>query len=391
MTDMIEEFDFSGSTGAEVAKEANKGGDFQREIEFLTLKADPASVQQGKDKAIVRLVTEHEVKPWMHGHGVTKYNFAWITVAQHYAPTKPKPAYAREGARWPEKMYAVCRKDKVFAKKFNNQCLICEQGNKASDRTWALGIEREQVIDNGQIIGIRDKMREVLDFDESGQPIVLEQNGDKKTYKKKWVPAWVVLNFGWKNFFNALNGQASYFQSVLGRDFLIQRTGTGNNDTNYTFIPLDPITMSGEWAQAAGVADGTPYDLGLTVAEDNGRPVPLMERLYPDMPDLRKIVVERTSEDYYGRWFKPGWVPEGFDPSKVATNGQAPSGVQTGWAPPTGGVQQQGQQQGYSAPPQQQAPVTPAPAAAPQGGAPSADALEALRQRVTGGGQPAGQ
>lgn len=381
MTDMLEEFDFTGSMGADVAKESNKSGDFQREIEYLTLKADPVSVQQGKDSAIVRLVTEYEKKPHLDGHPPTRWTLPWITVAQHYAPTKQRPPYAREGVNWPEKMYVGCRKDPVFAKKFGGQCYICDViGNKSSNRTWALGIEREQVIENGQIIGIRDKMREVFDFGPDGKPILLKEDGDKKEYKKKWVPAWVVLNFGWKNFFNALAGQASYHQTVMDRDYVIKRTGVGNNDTNYAFIPLDKILMTGEWAQAVGVQEGTPYSLGMVVKQDEqtGRPITLSEILYPEMPDLRRIIADKVSDEYFGRFFIPGWLPEGFDPNKQSSGsgqGGVQNGVQQGYM---GGFQNQQAQ-----PQQPQQPV--APQTPPQEQAPTAEALAALKARVTRG------
>lgn len=383
MTSTIDEFDFSGSVGAAVAKEANKGGDFKRELEFLTLKADPASIQQGNDRAIVRLVTEHERKPWM-GDVMTPWSLPWITVKQHYAPTRPKPEWAREGQTWPAKMFAVCRKDKVFKKKFNDNCEVCNAGTKASDRSWALGIEREQIIEGGKVVGLRDKTREVFDRDDNGEAIVLSVEGDKKTYQMKIVPAWVVLNFGYKNFFNALSGQASYFGTILGRDYVIQRTGMENNDTNYTFIGLDPITIGGEWATSLGVPEGTPYDMGhpvTTVDDGKGgqRSVPLAELLYPDMPDLRRIVADRTSEEYFGRWFIPGWNPKDYVPGQNAQQG-AQGGVQQGYSAPPAGQ-----------PAQPATPVTPAPAAtpAPAGEAPAAagpttSALDALRARVQG-------
>lgn len=384
MTDMIDEFDFSQSVGAEVAKEANKGVDFAREVEFLSLKADPASVSQGKDRAIIRLVTEHEHKPWM-GQTMTRWSLPWITVKQHYAPTRPRPEWLKENASWPEKMFAVCRCDKVFAKKYNNTCEVCNGGSKATDRSWALAIEREQIIENGRVVGLRDKTREVFDRDANGDAIVISAPGaEKKEYQMKMVPAWLVLNFGYKNFFNGLAGQASYFQTVLGRDYVVRRTGMGNNDTTYSFVSLDPITITGEFAAAIGVPEGTPYDLGHTVAtvdDGNGgqRSVPLSEVLYPDMPDLRRIVAERTSEDYYGRWFIPGWTPKDYTPGQ--NTGGASQGVQSGV------------QQGYQTPSapagqptQPSTPVTPeAPAAT--SAAPSSDMLAALKARVAGQSQ----
>jgi hypothetical protein len=384
MTSNIDEFDFTGSVGADVAKEANKGGDFEREIEFLTLKADPASIQQGKDKAFIRLATEYERKPWM-GNVMTPWSLPWITVKQHYAPTRTKPEWAKKEQAWPEKMFAVCRKDKVFAAKFGGACINCERGNKATDRSWALAIEREQVFDdNGRPIGMRDKMRSVFARDEKGEAIVIGEKDGKKEYQMTESPAWLLLNFGWKNFFNALSGQAQYFGTILGRDYVVQRSGMGNNDTNYTFIGLDPIKITGEWAASLGVPEGTDYDLGLPLMEtEDGkgglRQIPLSEALYPTMPDLRKIIADRTADDYYGRWFVEGWNPEGYVPGQNAQQGV--QGVQGG---------------GYVPPQQPSQPITPQPqqnastgAGAPAGGAPAGgptpSVLESLRNRVSGG------
>lgn len=366
------EFDFSGSTGAEVAKEASQAVDFQREIEFLSIKGDQKAVQNGTNRAVVRFVTENERRPWM-GARMSPFTLPWITVKQHYAPTRPKPPFANEKQRWPEKMNGVCRKDKIFAAKFPN-CLLCDAGHKPSSRTWALAIEREPVVSGGQIVGYQDKTREVFDTDAEGNLIVLKESGDKKEYQMKTVPAWVVVNMGWKNFFGPLNGTASYYQSVLGRDFVIQRQGTGPDDTTYSFIALDATRIEGEFAEALGVADGAPYDMGLTIKTDEqGNNISLMEVLYPGMPDLRKIVSERVSESYYGRWFDPNWFPPDFDPSK-AQQGAQQGQVQNGYTP-TGGIQN-GQ------PSQPAAPVAPAPQGQPGGGT-SSDALAALRARVS--------
>lgn len=383
MTDMLDEFDFSGAEGAKVAEASNKGGgDFQREIMYLTLKADPASVHQGKHQAIVRVVTEYERKPWMDGFGVTPYNFAWITVGQHYAPTKQKPPYVKEDRQWQTKWNAVCRKDKIFAKKYANSCYLCDQlSNKTSDRTWALAVEREQVVEDGKVVGYRDKTREVFDRDEKGELIVESTDGEgKKTYRKKVVPAWLVLNYGWKNFFNALSGQAQWNQTVMDRDYVIQRSGEKSNDTNYTFIPLDPITVPAEnpW----GLPAGAKYDLSTIIGQtEQGRPVPLVEAVYPDMPDLRRIIAEKTSDDYYGYYFVPGWVPEGFVEGQ---NGSASNGGGSNQIIlPGGGGQQQGYQPPQAQPQQAPNPAQPAPQA--QASAPSGDALAALKDRVLGG------
>lgn len=376
MTDTtMEEFDFSGTYGAEVAKESKGGGEFAREVEFLRLDASPEGISQGADQAIIRVVTEYSASVLPQGVGVTKYTLPWITVPQHYAQTKQRPPYAKEGTNWPGKMYAVCRKGKVFAKRFNNQCYICDTlGDKARDRSWALAVEREQIIEDGRVVGYRDKTRQVSVFGADGKPVVESQDGDKKTYAKKTVPAYVLLNFGYKNFFGALEGQASYRQTVLDRDYVVKRIGMLNNNTNYTFIPLDPIPLDPATAEALGQPAGTMYNLGAVIGKDGDRPVTMAEAFYPEMPDLRTIVAERVSDDYFGRWFIPGWLPEGFDPNQAASNGgQVSGGVQAGWKPPSGFQPQQ--------------PATPA-APQPSGGnteGPTAEALKALRERVTGG------
>jgi hypothetical protein len=379
------EFDFSGSTGAEIAKEASSAGDFEREVMFLSIKGDQASVQNGDNRVILRFVTDAKRQPWM-GDRMSPFTLPWITVKQHsFLATRPRPPFLAEKARWPEKMGGGCRKDKVFAAKFNNQCILCDRGDKPSARTWALAIEREQVFENGQMVGIRDKTREVFDHDAEGNPIVLsEDNEGKKTYKMKTVPAWIVVNQGWKNFFGPLDGTSSYFGGVLGRDWLIQRQGTKADDTSYSFIGLDPQRIEGDFAEALGVAPGTNYDMGLVVQQQDGHAVPLMEVLYPDMPDLRRLVADRVSDNYIGRYFDPNWFPPDFDPSKAPQQGQqGQQGVQNGYQP-TGGIQNAGQPQ------QPQTPTAPAPQGAAPGDGSTADNLAALRARI-GGGQAASQ
>jgi hypothetical protein len=121
----------------------------------------------------------------------------------------------------------------------------------------------------------------------------------------------------------------------------------------------------------------------------DGRPIPLMEALYPEIPDLRKVIAERTNDDYFGRWFVPGWLPKDFDPTKVANQPAAATGytpIVMGGAQ-QGYVPQGGQQQ--AAQPQQptQAPAAPQP---PAEEAPPANVLDGLKNRVLGG-QPAQQ
>ena len=366
MTEM--QFDFTGSMGAEVAKESNKGGDFQREIEYLSLDGSVQAQQQGTNQIIVRFVT----RPRRTDDApITKFNLPWITADQHYTQTKPKPEYVDKDRKWPVKMAAGCRADKIFAQHYPGGCMFCQRGEKASSRIWALAVEREQVRDQqGNVLGWQDKTREVFDTDEKGDLIVESESGGKKTYKKKIVPAWIVVNMGWKNFYGPLEQSASFYgqqngnDGLLDADWAITRAGEGNNDTVYTFHRIADQTLPE--GNQFGLPGGTRYDLSIPG---------LAEKIYGDaMPDLRKIIAGRVSDDYLGRFFVPGWVPEGWTPGQNQGGGQgttaAASGVMStfvGSAPTATPPTPQPQQQ--------------------QTAEPSPDALAALQQRVLSGGQ----
>ncbi len=355
-TSVEEEFDFSGTIGAEAAAEAAKGGDFQREIEFFGLDASPSGIAQGKDKMLVRWLTNYHDVP--EGVPQSRYNLGWITVPGHYAPTKPKPPYVKEGQNWPPKMSAGCRKGKPFVKKYNGECYICDVLRvKSSSQVWALAVEREQVTENGQILGYRDKTREVTARDENGEFIVESEDGDRKTYKKKTVPAFVVVQKSNKNFFQPLQAVAGYFGSLLDGDWLISRSGTKADDTTYSHIRVAEQFLP----------EGNPFDLPGGTKYDLGIPG-LMEKVYPDMPDLRKFLVEKVSEDHFGRYFLPGWLPEGFE-AKAASQQGATS------APATAGAGMMMTSSPSAAPPSAPEP--------PKGEEPSSAALDALKNRIS--------
>lgn len=361
----MDQFDFSGSMGAEVAKESNKGGTFAREVEYLSLDGSAAGVAQGKNQILVRFLTDvqrrHADQP------VTKFNLPWITVAGHYTRTKPRPDYAREGAQWPEKMNAGCRADKVFAKGYPSGCMFCQRGEKPSSRTWALAVEREEVRnEQNQILGYQDKTREVFARDEKGDLIVIGKKSDgKDEYQMKTVPAIVVMNMGWKNFFGPLQASAQYFNSLLDGDWVITRSGTKSDDTTYTFIRVAEQTLPEN--NPFGLPAGTKYDLSIPG---------LMDAVYPDMPDLRKIIADRVSEDYLGRWFVPGWTP----PNHQQQGGQQQV-VQQGVVQQTTTTNATFMAPGQPAQ-QQAAPAVPNTGATEE---PPTGALDALRARVTQG------
>lgn len=364
MTKTVDEYDFSGSQGAETAQEEMKGGDFAREVEFLRLDGSQSGIAQGKNQILARFLTNMVQPP--AGTAMSKFNLGWMTVASHFAPTKPKPPYVDEKRKWPARMSAGCRKDKIFVKRFNDQCYLCDTlGSKPSKRVWALAVERKEVRDNqGNILGYLDKTREVFDTDENGDFIVLSEKDGKKEYQKKEVPAYILMEQGWKNFFQVLQGQAQY-HGLMSQDWLISRTGTDNNDTSYAFIRIAEQNIPAEnpWGLA-------PQKYDLATPE-------VIQAVYPDMPDLRETLINRVSEETLGRYFVPGWVPEGWTPDQAKSGGGAT--VKT--SPGTGML--------MTSSPATAAPETPQSAPAAE---PSSSALDALKNRVTqGAGAPAAE
>ncbi len=242
--------------GGEQAREATKGGgSFARTHYF--------SIEDGKS-AILRFITDEP---------------QWIVVDQHAnVPTRERPSDWPEGSNWPQKMAAVCRRDVAFDGMFAD-CYICDHivdgkaVKRPTGRVWAYAVLREEVIEGGQVVGIRDVEREVIKTDESGK-------GTGETTMEKAI---VVVNMGFKNFFGALQGFAAHYKgTIVDRDFLIKRTGTGT-DTNYHIIPLDPIDA----------ADGKRFDLRN----------PEHAARYPLPEPLEAVVTSRADDDFYARFF----------------------------------------------------------------------------------------
>lgn len=206
----------------------------------------------------------------------------WITVDQHQqVPTKGKP----EGhtGNWPEKMGAICRRDTAFSGMFPD-CYVCEylvgkdkQVKKASPRTWALACIREQVIEDGKMVGIRDKIREVTRK---------KQDGTEETVKEKDI---VVVSQGWKNFWGALQGFAGHYGTITDRDYKITRSGS-TTDTEYRIIPLDPITDDQNNRLAVTSPDGSWTEWGKRYVSDY---------------DLGDIITQQAGDEFYGRFFDP--------------------------------------------------------------------------------------
>lgn len=243
--------------GAEAAKDASKGGSFAR-TQFFGLK--------DQESTILRFLTDADV---------------WITVDQHQMiPTKAKPSDYPADANWPERMGSVCRRDPAFS---YGECYICDflvgqvksgKGvlKKPGGRTWALACLREEVKEDGKVVGLRDKTREVTIAEKDGQP--------ERTITEKAI---VVVNLGYKNFFSILEGFAGRYGTILDRDYWIKRSGD-DKDTTYQVVPMDPIdTERGR------------FDL---------REPEFMQRYKSDL-DLETTISERADDDFYARFFDP--------------------------------------------------------------------------------------
>ena len=126
---------------------------------------------------------------------------------------------------------------------------------------------RDEVRDeNGQLQGYTDRTRDV-------------ENSDGKTVTEKDLQ---IINLGWGNFFSVLDGMASHFGTIVDRDYVIKRKGSGL-DTKYQAINLDPI------------------GLDLRKKEDYDR--------YPNVPDLDDIIEDQAGWDYQRRYFDPTYSP----------------------------------------------------------------------------------
>lgn len=277
--------------GAEAAKEATRGGNYAR-TEFFSL-------EDGKT-AILRFLTDAD---------------EWITVAQHQMiKTKAQPdGYT---GNWPERMGCVCRDDDAFAGIYDD-CYICsylvdgDKIKKPSSRIWALACLREEVLGDGSTelggpemkgkrVGLRDMTREVT--------ISAKEAADGKPARKEETiteKAVVVVNMGWKNFFGVLEGYAAKYGTVLDRDFWIKRNGAGL-DTSYQIISEDPIMSNGEV-----------FDL---------REPKFMER-YETNIDLVEIITDRSSNEFYARFFDPRFSSD--DDGEVKATGATPEAKPT--------------------------------------------------------------
>ena len=263
------------------------------------------SVEDGKSE-IVRFMTEANPVP------ATPHLGAFITVLQHQGiPTRPRPSWLKsDDSRWPDRNGCVCRLTKAEAipdepllwtvmddrsEEHGEGCYICSNVRdskgkpyKPSGRGWALGCLREEVRNEaGQLVGYKDQTREVERTN---------ADGSTETVTEKAI---VVFNMGWKNFFSTLDGNFYGYGTVVDRDYLIRRKGSGTA-TDYQIIALDPIPG---------------WDL---------RDPEVYAKYHNPDYDLDKIILDQASISFQRRFWDPTYTPPKKDDND--SGGQAQGG-----------------------------------------------------------------
>lgn len=216
---------------------------------------------------------------------------------QHYnVPTLPAPP--KFEGEWPSKMSAVCRRENAyFAEKYHGECYICDviaptKPAKGSDavqnrgRQWGLAVLREPKKDeNGRDIPgqFQDKTREVTIKGKDGK-------ADETIVEK----AIIALNFGAKNFWNNVSGMYQAYGTLLDRDYLVKREGTGL-ETDYRFAPMDKIVKGDVVFDLRVDAFMAKY---LPEAEQIGYAAASDKAILP-------IIEQQASDSFFGRFFDP--------------------------------------------------------------------------------------
>lgn len=296
MTAMPAMPDFASGTQAAEAAAASTGGRFHR-LDYL-------QIGEG-ESATVRLFTEHT---------------DIVTVSQHFAPTRPAPD-GHDG-KWPKAMPAVCRNTPAFQQAGTYpDCFLDIKWKETQDdrnykprvRSWALGVIRVPLMDNGRQVGMQDSMVE------------MEVDGNKTM-----VPEIVILNFAWGNMWANLSTYSAEYGTWCDRDYRITRTG-GGTDTEYRPVPFSPATLQGFDHTAVRLQRADLLEKGVPEAElppppgdifDTRNPEHFLKYLAPlhvteaefasdygSSPQavakakIAEVLMERSSDEYFARFF----------------------------------------------------------------------------------------
>lgn len=140
----------------------------------------------------------------------------------NYIPTKQPPAWWNDGGKtrkWPQRISAVCRLDEGLEGKYSDDPLR-DMGESPSPRVWAWCVLREEVMEDGRVVGVRDVKETV------------ERDGQKVESK-----AFRMVNQAHSNFFNLLRPYSQRYGTLVDRDYQITRV----DRNSYAFLPLDKI------------------------------------------------------------------------------------------------------------------------------------------------------
>ncbi len=229
----------------------------------------------------------------------------WQKASMHnMVPTKPKPSWWGD-TPWPSQISAVCRRTLMQdGKPLYDDCYIDDfvqingRPAKATGRTWAIAILREEVIGDGtpqlggdayrgRRYGFRNKTCKWATFGDDNKMI-----GEPETR-----PAFVVISKAWKNFFGGIRSAANVNGgTVANLTFAIERVGDGL-DTDY------PATSLGASPQDFGRAEYLKR-IGIDVAADPSQPGGI-RKLWPEELNLAKMLQYRVSEEYYALFVDP--------------------------------------------------------------------------------------
>jgi hypothetical protein len=346
--DLIGGIDFGSGFGREAvmarAAEA-KAAAAARAAAAGSQKVTYFKLEKPGDKAIIRLISD--IQP------VASNPVPWITVKQHGGLKVTRPRPAGYTGNWPETMGAICRRDPMFAARYSN-CYPCEhmlvhrgqhagKPERASDRTWALAVLREEVFGSpemveagqctpaevGKSLGVRTKRREVKVLDKDG----------KETGEVRSEPEVVWINQGEKNFFGALTSLTGREVTILDRDLEVERFGK-ELQTEYKISPFRPMMVPDpDDSSKEVVLDLRDPRLMLAVMgpklDEAGQPVLWSAEdpvtTLPDgtsiagtpmanIPDLRQTIAKMASDEHHGRFFDPSYQR---DDEKATAGGQA--------------------------------------------------------------------
>jgi hypothetical protein len=212
--------------------------------------------------------------------------------------TKPKPE-GYEG-KWPEMMTGTCRKEPLFKKLYPGGCPLCASPlrNKfdktmeesAQELRYTLAVEREEVTGDGSPEmggpelegkkGWQDKMIKVPVFDDKGEPI-------KDQFELH--PSIVIISGTMFQMFAALKALGEAYDGTLkDRDYRVKRVPNPNPSSKgdiFVWIPLTPIDA---------IKPGTDHWDTYLAAIKAWTPTGL---------NLARIIVEKSSEEFYDRFF----------------------------------------------------------------------------------------